>query len=412
MNICIAGAGYVGLSMATLLCKYNRVCVYEINQNKVNLLNKKECPIKDELIVNVIKTHKSSKELENTLTFTNNVDKWLSTNPDFIIIATPTNYNEDTNYFDTSSIESVIETVLKYNKDFKGVFVIKSTIPIGYVRSIRKKFGIDNIIFSPEFLREGRALYDNLYPSRIVVGVDENDRSNVKILASKFMQLLQNAAAVPAETVLTIGLEEAESVKLFANTYLAMRVSYFNELDTFAMAKHLDAKSIIDGISADKRIGTNYNNPSFGYGGYCLPKDTKQLLANFKGINESMIEAIVSSNDKRKQTIANDILSIVSSKNIKSIGVFKLAMKSGSDNCRMSAIFDIVSLIKKLNKNIKILVYDQNDMNKHAAEELGEFIDNINIFKEKSDLIITNRNDKTLDDVKDKVYTRDIYNNN
>ena len=413
MNICIAGAGYVGLSMATLLCKYNRVCVYEINENKVNLLNNKECPIKDELITKVIKTHKAVETIGNTLTFTNNVKAWLKAKPDFIIIATPTNYDETTNYFDTSSIENVIETGLKYNKNFNGVFVVKSTIPIGYIKSIRKKYNINNIIFSPEFLREGQALYDNLYPSRIVIGVSNDDSDDLKDRAYKFAQLLQNAANVPANDVLIMGLEEAESVKLFANTYLAMRVAYFNELDNFAIAKGLDTKSIIDGVCADKRIGTNYNNPSFGYGGYCLPKDTKQLLANFNNTaHEELIRAIVESNDLRKITIANEIISEIEKINAKTIGVYKLAMKSGSDNCRMSAVFDIVNIIKKKNPNISILVYDTNEMNIHVAEEIGIYESDLISFKEKSELIIANRNDKNLNDVLNKVYTRDIYNIN
>lgn len=413
MNICIAGAGYVGLSMAALLCKYNKVCVYEINENKVNLLNNKECPIKDELITDVIKTHKVSKEIENTLTFTNDIYLWLKTNPDFIIISTPTNYDENSNYFDTSSIENIIGTVLDIDKDFRGVFVIKSTIPIGYVRTIREKFNFNNIIFSPEFLREGQALYDNLHPSRIVIGVDNSDDTILKDKACKFAQLLQNAADVPANDIFIMGLEEAESVKLFANTYLAMRVAYFNELDNFAMTKGLNTKSIIDGICSDQRIGINYNNPSFGYGGYCLPKDTKQLLANFKdNVRESLIHAIVESNDKRKLTIAYDIISEIKNKNAKTIGVYKLAMKSGSDNCRMSAIFDIVNIIKQKNPSIKILVYDTNEMNKSTAAELGTYISDLDEFKNSSDLIITNRFGKEISDVIEKVYTRDVYNNN
>lgn len=412
-NVLVAGAGYVGLSMATLLCKYNNVTVYDINKERIKLLKSRISPIKDDDIQDVVTKASSDK-----LRYTSNIEETIISNDNtFVVISTPTNYNETTEQFDTSSIESVISYLLATYENFNGVFVIKSTIPVGYTRDLIKKVKYDKILFSPEFLREGKALYDNLRPSRIVVGFDtkSNKSAEYETYAHSFAKMLQNSADIPANKVILTGLEEAESIKLFANTYLATRVAYFNELDTFAINKKLNVKDIIDGVCADPRVGSMYNNPSFGYGGYCLPKDTKQLLSNFKGMKESMLSAVVNANDKRKDVIAHDILKWVKNVNGKlfpTIGIYELAMKSGSDNCRSSAIFDIVNILNKLDGRFVFIVYDKNKDNEKYAKEIGGFTSDLNIFKKESDIIVANRYDSVLDDVKHKVYTRDIYNNN
>ena len=413
-NILVAGAGYVGLSMATLLCKYNKVVVYDINEDRIKTLKQKKSPLNDKDIQNVL-----SKTDCDMLRFTSNINETIDYSDDetYVIISTPTNYDERTGCFDTSSIESVISYILATYENFNGVFIIKSTIPIGYTRELIKKTKYDKILFSPEFLREGKALYDNLHPSRIVVGFDTKSIECYKYekYAKTFASLLQNATAIPANKVIITGLEEAESIKLFANTYLATRVAYFNELDTFAINKNLNTKDIIDGVCSDPRIGEMYNNPSFGYGGYCLPKDTKQLLSNFKGIKENMFKAVVDSNETRKNVISYEILKYVrhiSGKTYPTIGIYNLAMKSGSDNCRSSAIFDIVRMLKELDNRLNFIVYDKNADNKKYAEHIGTFTLDLVKFKKESDIIITNRFDNELENVKRKVFTRDIYNNN
>lgn len=391
MKIAIAGTGYVGLSLATLLSQQHEVVALDIIPEKVKMLNKFISPIQDEYIEEYLAGARSGARelnLRATLDY-----KGAFKGADFVIISTPTNYDEKQNFFDTSSVEDIIEKVLSL-KDPNITMVIKSTIPVGYVESIRKKYGIKNIFFSPEFLREGKALYDNLYPSRIIVGSKSPE-------AKKFAELLSNAALKKDVPVLFMNSTDAEAVKLFANTYLALRVAYFNELDTYAATKGLDTKSIIEGVSLDPRIGTHYNNPSFGYGGYCLPKDTKQLLANYQDVPQNLIEAIVKSNDTRKHYIAEDIIS----KNPDVVGIYRLTMKAGSDNFRTSAIQDIIKYIVAEGK--KVVIYE-------PALKDSEFngcpvINDIDAFKKNCSIIVANRITEDLEDIRDKIYTRDLF---
>lgn len=386
MNIVVVGTGYVGLSLAVLLAQHNHVTACDIVKEKVELINNRISPIADK----EIEEYLAAGKLDLTAT-TDAVSAYATA--DYIIIATPTNYDEDRNYFDTSSVESVIQAVTESKTD--AVMVVKSTIPVGFIDDMKAKYGIDNIMFSPEFLREGKALYDNLYPSRIVVGED-SQRARI------FAKLLMQGAEKKDVPVLYTGATEAEAIKLFANTYLAMRVAYFNELDTYAQAKGLDAKQIIDGISLDPRIGTHYNNPSFGYGGYCLPKDTKQLRANYEGVPNNLIDAIVDSNCTRMDFIADEIMK----KNPKIVGVYRLTMKTGSDNFRQSAVFGVIDRLRK--KGVDILVYEPVVADKEYQGMSVE--NNFNEFASQSDIIIANRMDGMLKAVADKVYTRDIFN--